>query len=104
MAEDTRSGDLETRVEAWRRQNNVREDDPVFLLLDLFRIHLNHWDDHRQQATRGQSEPEVANASPQELGKPKPGSKAQPWVQRMAAVAGIGLAAVGGFMLGRGFQ
>lgn len=37
-------------VNQWKEQHKVKDDDIVWLLLDLFRIHQSHWDEirHRQ--------------------------------------------------------
>jgi hypothetical protein len=37
-------------IAKWREQNKIKDDDPILLLMDLFRIHQNHWDElrHRQ--------------------------------------------------------
>ena len=40
-------------VDKWRSRNRVEEDDTVMLLLDLFRIHQDHWDGIRQRDTVG---------------------------------------------------
>jgi len=33
----------------WKEKNKIRDDDAVFLLVELFRIHQNHWDALRQR-------------------------------------------------------
>jgi len=33
----------------WRERHHLREDDAVLLLIDLFRIHQQHWDDLRHR-------------------------------------------------------
>jgi hypothetical protein len=42
--------DFMQAVAKWREQHKVKDDDTVWLLLDLFRIHQSHWDEirHRQ--------------------------------------------------------
>jgi hypothetical protein len=34
----------------WKEQHNIKDDDPILLLMELFRIHQSHWDEirHRQ--------------------------------------------------------
>ncbi len=34
-------------IAKWKEQHKVRDDDTIWLLLDLFRIHQNHWDEIR---------------------------------------------------------
>ena len=36
-------------VTQWREQHKIKTDDAVLLLLDLFRIHQNHWDEIRRR-------------------------------------------------------
>lgn len=33
----------------WKEQHKIKDDDPVLLLLDLFRIHQRHWDEIRHR-------------------------------------------------------
>jgi hypothetical protein len=41
--------DLLQAVRKWREQHKIQEGDPVFLLLELFRIHQDHWDELRRR-------------------------------------------------------
>jgi hypothetical protein len=41
--------DFAVVIERWRRQRGLREDEPLLLCLDLFRIHQDHWDAIRRQ-------------------------------------------------------
>lgn len=36
-------------VAAWREKHRLREDDAVMLLIELFRIHQQHWDEIRRR-------------------------------------------------------
>src|SRR5580658_2501834 len=36
-------------VKKWREQHKLPESDAVFLLLELFRIHQDHWDELRRR-------------------------------------------------------
>jgi hypothetical protein len=96
--------ELEARVEAWRRQHQIQEDDPILLVVDLFRIHHHHWESIRQRSIRESPAkpdiPEDASRQPET----KAGWKWASWIQRIAAVAAFGLAAGGGFILGMGFR
>jgi len=40
-------------IEQWRSRHRVKEDDATMLLLELFRIHQDHWDGIRQRDTVG---------------------------------------------------
>src|SRR5262245_35011644 len=40
---------FEDAVAEWRHRHDLREDDAVFLLVELFRIHQQHWDELRRR-------------------------------------------------------
>ncbi len=41
--------DFEVALAQWREKHRLREDDAVLLLVDLFRIHQQHWDELRRR-------------------------------------------------------
>ena len=41
--------DLLQAVAKWKEQFKIKDDDPVLLLLDLFRVHQAHWDEMRDR-------------------------------------------------------
>ncbi|MCW5560255.1 MAG: hypothetical protein KIT22_20750 [Verrucomicrobiae bacterium] len=41
--------EFERAVAAWRERHRLREDDAVLLLVELFRIHQQHWDALRRR-------------------------------------------------------
>lgn len=41
--------DFERAVADWRERYRLREDDAVLLLVELFRIHQQHWDELRRR-------------------------------------------------------
>jgi hypothetical protein len=43
------SADFTNFIEGWRKKHQLREDDPLLLCLELFRIHQGHWDDLRRK-------------------------------------------------------
>ena len=49
MKTDNYAEDFSRAVEEWRTKNGLEEKDAVVLLLDLFRIHQEHWDAIRHQ-------------------------------------------------------
>lgn len=105
MADQNPEADLKACVDAWRKKHGLREDDAVLLLMDLFRIHLHHWDALRRSLDPVPSETTPMNASlahPAADG-PSADGDGSPAVRRMVGLAAIGLAAGGGFMLGRGW-
>ena len=49
MDTDNYEEQFEKAVVAWRAQHRLREDDAVLLLIQLFRIHQEHWDRLRRK-------------------------------------------------------
>ena len=41
--------EFEQAVTEWRQRHQLREDDAVLLLVELFRIHQQHWDEFRRR-------------------------------------------------------
>jgi len=37
------------KLKEWREMNKIRDDDAVYLLVEMFRIHQKHWDALRQR-------------------------------------------------------
>ena len=46
-------GAFQRAIEQWRSRHRVKEDDTVMLMLELFRVHQDHWDGIRQRDTVG---------------------------------------------------
>ena len=46
-------GAFQRVIEQWRSRHRVKEDDTVMLMLELFRVHQDHWDGIRQRDTVG---------------------------------------------------
>ena len=46
----------------WKEQHKIKDDDPVLLLLDLFRLHQAHWDEirHRQMPSLDDFKADIA--------------------------------------------
>jgi tRNA A37 N6-isopentenylltransferase MiaA len=49
-------------IAKWKEQHKVKDDDPILLLLELFRIHQNHWDEirHRQMPSLDEFRADIA--------------------------------------------
>ncbi|MGB7749522.1 MAG: hypothetical protein WBN75_19800 [Verrucomicrobiia bacterium] len=49
-------------IARWKEQFKIKDDDPILLLLDLFRIHQNHWDEirDRQMPSLGEFKKDIA--------------------------------------------
>ena len=48
--------EFDAAVAGWRRKHRLREDDAVILLVELFRIHQQHWDELRRREIPSSSE------------------------------------------------
>lgn len=109
---------LKTAVEAWRVQHRLREDDAVLLLVELLKIHQDHWEELRRrdlpsfeplrkdittllEANRAlQRQSQTLSAKLSKSGQAKNFTKVTRTAAWLAALAG----ALGGFLLGRAFQ
>ena len=47
--EKQKPDDFAVDIERWRCQRGLREDEPLLLCLELFRLHQDHWDAIRRQ-------------------------------------------------------
>jgi hypothetical protein len=49
-------------IAKWKEQHKIKDDDPILLLLELFRIHQNHWDEirHRQMPSLDDFKADIA--------------------------------------------
>ena len=45
--------EFQRAIQQWRGRYRIKEDDTVMLMLELFRIHQDHWDGIRQRDTMG---------------------------------------------------
>jgi hypothetical protein len=104
-------------IAEWRHRHQLREDDAVVLLLELFRIHQQHWDELRRREMPSFDElrddiahlSEAAQTFQQESRKlleklPRAIPRHRPltvtWVAALFAAIATGL---GGSLLGKGF-
>ena len=49
MSQDKLSEDFARQIAEWRKGHQLREDEPLLLCLELFRIHQTHWDTIRRK-------------------------------------------------------
>jgi hypothetical protein len=111
-------GELKSAIEAWRQQHRLREDDAVLLLVQLLKIHQDHWEALRKKdfpsfeplrvdmgtlLEVNRSLYKQAHSLSVKLGKASRG-KDVPTVTRtagwLAALAGV----LGGYLIGKVFQ
>lgn len=103
-----------TAIQAWRETHRLQEDDAIFLLLELFRIHQAHWDALRRRQPPGYEDlqaliKDVASRLETRLehstGPTRPlaslPSAVSGRVHRSAAILALLASALGGFILGR---
>lgn len=111
-------GELKVAIEAWRQQHRLREDDAVLLLVQLLKIHQDHWEALRRKdfpsfeplrvdigtlLDVNRALQKQAQSLAIKLGKASRG-KDVPTVTRtaawLAALAGV----LGGFLMGKVYQ
>lgn len=108
---------FEEAIAEWKHRHQLREDDVVFLLLELFRIHQQHWDElrRREMPSLDELRDDIAHLSEaartfrdetkkllEKLPRAIPGQRplTVTWVAALFAAIAAGL---GGFLLGKGF-
>ena len=110
--------DLKSAIEAWRQKHRLREDDAVLLLVQLLKIHQEHWEALRKKdfpsfeplrvdigtlLDVNRALQKQAQSLAIKLGKASRG-KDVPTVTRtaawLAALAGV----LGGFLMGKVYQ
>ena len=49
-------------IAKWKEQHKIKDDDPILLLMELFRIHQSHWDEirHRQMPSLEEFKEDIA--------------------------------------------
>lgn len=111
-------GELKVAIEAWRQQHRLREDDAVLLLVQLLRIHQDHWEALRKKdfpsieplrADIGtlldvnravQKQAQTLSGKLSKASRGKDASTVTRTAAWLAALAG----ALGGFLIGRAYQ
>lgn len=108
---------FEDAIAEWKHRHQLRDDDAVLLLVELFRIHQQHWDDLRRRDLPSFAEihnditklADAARLFQQQSAKlleklPTRVSSHRPLSVTWAAALFAALAAgLGGYMLGRAF-
>ena len=90
MRAEPMDAEIEAAVEAWRAKHQLRADDPVLLVTEVFHIYQRH---------SGQLQPGgVLGSTPASAAKPTPDG-----ISRSVAAAALLLAALGGFAVGKGW-
>jgi hypothetical protein len=83
----------------WREKHKIKEDDAVWLLMEMFRIHQRHWDElrHREFPPLQEFHADVALLA--ETVKQLPSERISVTAAIMAVIAAL----LGGFLIGRAF-
>lgn len=95
--------DLLQALAKWKEQHKVKDDDTVWLLLDLFRIHQNHWDEirHRQMPSLDEFRADIAALTEAAGILKERAAKAIRVVDLPTAICAAFSAAIAGFLIGR---
>ena len=102
-------------VAAWRDKHRLREDDAVLLLVELFRIHQQHWDQLRRREIPAFAEFradigklaeaartfQVQSAALLEAMRNHPAAVDSGRIRRSAAILAALASLIGGYFLGR---
>jgi hypothetical protein len=87
----------------WKEQHKIKDDDPILLLLDLFRIHQVHWDEirHRQMPSLDEFKADIAALTEATGILKERASKEIRRVELPTAIIAAFTAAVAGFLIGK---
>ena len=95
--------DFTQALDKWKEQHNLRDDDSIFLLLDLFRIHQSHWDEirHRQMPSLKEFKADIAALTETAEILKKRAAREIRSVELPAAICAIFTAVIAGYLLGK---
>jgi hypothetical protein len=90
-------------IAKWKEQHKVRDDDTVWLLLDLFRIHQAHWDEirHRQMRSLDEFEKDIVALTEATKILKERALKEIRAVELPTAICAAFAAAIAGFLIGK---
>ncbi|MES1180362.1 MAG: hypothetical protein ABUL66_00715 [Verrucomicrobiota bacterium] len=90
-------------IAKWKEQHKVRDDDTVWLLLELFRIHQIHWDEirHRQMPSLDEFKQDIASLTEAAKLLRERAVKETRTINRTTAICATFAAAVGGYLIGK---
>ena len=90
-------------VNKWKEQHKVKDDDLVWLLLDLFRIHQSHWDEirHRQMPSLDEFKTDIAALTGAAKILKERTTREIRSVELPTALCAAFAAAIAGFLLGK---
>jgi tRNA A37 N6-isopentenylltransferase MiaA len=95
--------DFMQALDKWKAQHNLRDDDSIFLLLDLFRIHQSHWDEirHRQMPSLDEFKADIAVLAEATKTLKERTKKEIHSVEFPTAIMAVIAASVAGYLIGK---
>ncbi|MGA2279107.1 MAG: hypothetical protein ABSG80_02245 [Verrucomicrobiota bacterium] len=90
-------------IAKWKEQFKIKDDDPILLLLDLFRIHQNHWDEirHRQMPSLDEFEKDITALTEATKILKERALKEIQAVELPTAIYSVIAAVIAGFLIGK---
>lgn len=90
-------------INNWKEQHKINDDDPVILLMDLFRIHQVHWDEirHRQMPSLDELRADIETLTEAASLLKKRALKEIRAVDLVTSICAACSAAVAGFLIGK---
>ena len=90
-------------VAKWKVQFKIKDDDPILLLLDLFRIHQVHWDEirHRQMPSLDEFKADITALTEAAAILKERASKEIRTLDLATAICAACTAAIGGYLIGK---
>jgi len=95
--------DFTLTLENWKRQHQIKEDDTILLLMDLFRVHQSHWDEirHRQMPSLDKFKADIAALNNAVKTLKERAAKEIRSVDLPTAIIAAFAAAIAGFLIGK---
>jgi len=90
-------------ITKWKAQHKIKDDDPIILLLELFRIHQNHWDEirHRQMPSLDDFKADIAALTEATAILKERAAKEIRAVELPTAIIAAFTAAIAGYLIGK---
>ena len=90
-------------IAKWKEQFKIKEDDTILLLMDLFRIHQNHWDEirHRQMPSLDEFEKDIVALTEATKILKERATKEIRAVELPIAICAVIAAAIAGFLIAK---
>jgi tRNA A37 N6-isopentenylltransferase MiaA len=87
----------------WKEQHQIKDDDPILLLMELFRIHQSHWDEirHRQMPSLAEFNADITALTEAAKILKERAEKDVRAVELPTAIIAAFAAALAGFLIGK---